>query len=81
VGGLFGRNVRAADAFYHAIRERAASVIFVHNHPSGDPTPSKDDKNLTRHLAETGSMLDIPVIDHIVIATEGYVSFKEEGWL
>ena len=79
VGGLFGRNVRPADAFYHAVRERAASVIFVHNHPSGDPTPSKDDRDLTRHLCETGALLDIPVLDHIIIARSGYVSFKDEG--
>ena len=60
-------------------RERAASVIFVHNHPSGDPTPSKDDRDLTRHLCETGALLDIPVLDHIIIARSGYVSFKDEG--
>ena len=81
LGGLFGRNVRPADAFYHAVRERAASVIFVHNHPSGDPTPSRDDRELTRHLCETGALLDIPVLDHIIIARSGYVSFKDEGFL
>ncbi|MDA2916103.1 DNA repair protein RadC [Nitrospinae bacterium AH_259_B05_G02_I21] len=80
-GGLFGRNVRPADAFYHAVRERAASVIFVHNHPSGDPTPSRDDRDLTRTLCETGALLDIPVLDHIIIARGGHTSFKDEGWL
>ena len=81
VGGLFGRTVRVGDAFYHAVRERAASVIFVHNHASGDPTPSREDRDLTMKLVEAGKMLDIPMLDHIIIGRNGYVSLKEEGLL
>lgn len=81
VGGLFGRTLRVADAFYHAVRERAAAVIFVHNHPSDDPSPGEDDVALTKGLVEAGAMLDIPVLDHIIVGRRGFVSMKEEGFL
>ena len=52
---------------------------MVHNHPSGDPTPSQDDVRLTQELIEAGRLLDIEVLDHIVLAQQGFVSLKERG--
>ena len=62
-----------------AIRYRAVSMIFVHNHPSGDPTPSKNDKQLTRDLVFIGSVLQIKVLDHIIIGNNSHFSFHGEG--
>lgn len=67
------------EVFREAIREGAASVILAHNHPSGDPTPSPEDIDVTRHLSEVGKMLDIPVLDHIVIGGRRAVSLRERG--
>ena len=55
--------------------------MLLHNHPSGDPTPSRDDIRLTKHLWQIGKILEIPLIDHIVIGDCRYVSFREEGML
>ncbi|RQW05359.1 MAG: hypothetical protein EH225_04695, partial [Calditrichaeota bacterium] len=55
--------------------------ILVHNHPSGETQPSLEDKNITRRLVDSGKLLDMPVLDHIIIGAEGYFSFKEEGLL
>jgi DNA repair protein RadC len=62
-----------------AIRHRAVSMIFAHNHPSGDPNPSKRDKHLTRDLVFTGSVLQIKVLDHIIIGDNSHFSFAAEG--
>jgi DNA repair protein RadC len=67
--------------FREAIAERAAAIILVHNHPSGDPTPSPDDRQVTRQLVEAGRLLDIPVHDHVIIGRGRYVSFAESGIL
>lgn len=77
-------NVHARETFIHAISDNAASVILVHNHPSGDPTPSKEDCDLTRRLVEAGRIIGIPVTDHVVIGRpdqreSGYVSIREAG--
>lgn len=75
------------DVFREAIRHSAASIILVHNHPSGDPTPSEADRQLTQNIAECGELLGIPLRDHIIIGTEGaqracpYFSFKEHSSL
>jgi len=63
------------------IAERAAAVILVHNHPSGDPTPSADDRLVTEQLVAAGKLLDIPVHDHIIIGRGRYTSFAEAGLL
>jgi DNA repair protein RadC len=55
-------------------------VIFCHNHPSGDPTPSRQDAELTTRLREVGELCGIPVVDHVVVGFEGYTSFAERAW-
>src|SRR5919106_2895040 len=68
-GSLSASLVHPREAFLPAIKESAAAVIFVHNHPSGDPTPSTEDKELTRRLAEVGQLVGISVLDHIIIGS------------
>jgi DNA repair protein RadC len=67
IGDMTGVSVHPREAFRSAVLAGASAVIFAHNHPSGDPTPSDDDVNLTRHLATVGKVLGIPVLDHVVI--------------
>jgi len=62
-----------------ALRESAAALVLVHNHPSGDPTPSAEDRNVTQRLRRAGALLGVPVMDHIVVAEHGFVSLHEEG--
>jgi DNA repair protein RadC len=71
--------VHPREVFRAAITESAASLILVHNHPSGDPSPSAEDRAVTRQLAEAGRLLGIPVLDHVVIGDGRYVSFVEAG--
>jgi DNA repair protein RadC len=78
-GSLNSSMVRVGEVFKAAIRRNAASVLVLHNHPSGDPTPSPDDVNLTRQIVSAGKLLDIDVLDHLVIAGGKYVSLKERG--
>jgi DNA repair protein RadC len=73
--------VHPREVFRAAIAEAAAGVIVVHNHPSGNPAPSADDRTVTRQLVEAGRILDIPVYDHVVVAGERYFSFSEAGLL
>ncbi|MEK7668353.1 MAG: DNA repair protein RadC [Gemmatimonadota bacterium] len=73
--------VHPREVFRGAIAEAAAGIIVVHNHPSGDPTPSADDRAATRQLVEAGRVLDLPVYDHVVIGAGRYVSFAEAGLL
>lgn len=74
--------VHPREVFCEALRHRAAAIILVHNHPSGDPTPSSDDRRVTEQLVQAGRVLDIPVHDHIIIGRGGrYTSFAESGLL
>lgn len=73
--------VHPREVFREAIAERAASVVLIHNHPSGDPTPSADDRAITSQLVAAGRLLDIPIHDHVVIGRGRYVSFAEMGLL
>jgi DNA repair protein RadC len=73
--------VHAREVFRQAIAERAAAIILVHNHPSGDPSPSADDRAVTEQLAAAGRVLDIPVHDHVIIGRGRYTSFAEAGLL
>lgn len=73
--------VHPREVFREVIAERAAAVILVHNHPSGDPTPSADDRAVTDQLAAAGRLLDIPVHDHVIIGRGRYMSFAEAGLL
>jgi len=73
--------VHPREVFREAIAERAAAIILVHNHPSGDPSPSTDDRNVTDQLVAAGRLLDIPVHDHVIIGRGRYTSFAEAGLL
>jgi len=73
--------VHPREVFREAIAERAAAVILVHNHPSGDPTPSAEDRAVTQQLVAAGRLLDIPVHDHIIVGRGRYLSFAESGLL
>ncbi|MBK8013525.1 MAG: DNA repair protein RadC [Deltaproteobacteria bacterium] len=73
-GTLTSCLVHPREVFALALRARAASVVVVHNHPSGDPTPSAEDERLTERLTQAGEILGIPVVDHIVVGTSGYRS-------
>jgi DNA repair protein RadC len=73
--------VHPREVFREAIAERAAAIILVHNHPSGDPTPSADDRMVTEQLVAAGRLLDIPVHDHVIIGRGRYTSFAQAGLL
>ena len=73
--------VSVRSIFIEAVSSEAVNIILVHNHPSGDPTPSMDDKKLTARLYEVSGLMEIPLIDHIIIGDNCYFSFSEEGLL
>ncbi|HDG97253.1 MAG TPA: DNA repair protein RadC [Desulfobacterales bacterium] len=79
VGLLNTNQVHPREVFADAISDRAASIILVHNHPSGVLKPSPDDLATTRQLVDAGRILGIPVLDHIIVTRKGYLSFKESG--
>ena len=71
--------VHPREVFRAAIAEAAAGIIVVHNHPSGDPTPSSEDRTVTRQLVAAGQLLDVPVYDHVIIAGDRFTSFAAQG--
>jgi DNA repair protein RadC len=73
--------VHPREVFRAAIAEAAAGIILVHNHPSGDPTPSPEDRSVTRQLVEAGRLLDLPVYDHVILAGDRFFSFATGGLL
>src|SRR5206468_5643648 len=73
--------VHPREVFRAAIAEAAAGIIVVHNHPSGDPTPSAEDRAVTQQLAAAGRLLDLPLYDHVIIAGDRFVSFATTGLL
>lgn len=79
IGSLDSSIVHPREVFKEVISDSAASVIFVHNHPSGDPSPSEDDVKLTKRLVEVGEILGIEVLDHIIICDRKYLSMKEKN--
>lgn len=81
IGTLNANIVHPREVFEPAITGYSSSVVFVHNHPSGDPEPSEDDLKITKQLVEAGKILGIEVIDHIIIGQESYTSFKDKGLL
>jgi DNA repair protein RadC len=80
LGSLTASLVHPRDVFAPVVRESAAAVIFVHNHPSGDPTPSREDLEITRRLREVGDIMGVRVLDHVVIGHGRYVSFVDDGY-
>lgn len=79
IGTLNSSQVHPREVFKPAILANSASIILVHNHPSGDPTPSQEDITVTKRLSEAGQILGIQVFDHIILGDERYVSLKERG--
>jgi DNA repair protein RadC len=73
--------VRVGELFRDAVRQHAAGLIIVHNHPSGDPTPSPDDLHLTAEAVAAGRLLDLPVLDHLILGHDAYVSLRDRGVL
>jgi len=81
IGSLNASIVHPREVFKEAFKRSAASVICVHNHPSGDPTPSREDIEVTKRLTECGKMLGIELLDHLIIGDQKYVSLKEKGYV
>jgi DNA repair protein RadC len=79
-GSLTGVEIHPRDVFRPLIRRATAAVIFCHNHPSGDPAPSRADVELTARLRAVGDLCGIPVLDHVVVGWEGYASLAERDW-
>jgi DNA repair protein RadC len=79
IGSLDGSVVHPREVFKEAISATAASIIFVHNHPSGDTEPSEDDIGLTKRLAGAGEIVGIDVLDHVIVGGKNYTSMKREG--
>lgn len=81
VGSLNQCVVHVREVFKSAVLSSAAAVLLIHNHPSGDPEPSREDREITRRLKDAGDLLGIPVLDHVIVGEEGYLSFVERGLL
>lgn len=78
-GTLTASLVHPREVFRPALREASAAVILVHNHPSGDPTPSREDVEITARLVRAGELLGVHVLDHVIVAERGFVSLREAG--
>ncbi|KHE67734.1 DNA repair protein RadC [Halobacillus sp. BBL2006] len=81
IGSLNASIVHPREVFKEAVKRSAASIICAHNHPSGDPTPSQEDIQVTRRLKECGKMIGIELLDHLVIGDRKFISLKEKGYL
>lgn len=81
IGSLNASIVHPREVYKEAIKRSAASIICIHNHPSGDPTPSREDIEVTRRLAECGRLVGIELLDHLIIGDKTYVSLKEKGYV
>jgi DNA repair protein RadC len=81
IGSLNASIVHPREVFKEAIKRSAASIICVHNHPSGDPTPSREDIDVTKRLAECGRIVGIELLDHLIIGDQKFVSLKEKGYV
>jgi DNA repair protein RadC len=77
VGTLTASLVHPREVFREAIRSAAAAILLVHNHPSGDPAPSEDDRSVTRRLQAAGELVGIRVLDHVIVSEGGFYSFRE----
>jgi DNA repair protein RadC len=81
VGSLTACAVGPADVFRRVLREPAAAVVFAHNHPSGDPSPSPEDASLTARLRQAGALLGVQVLDHVILGRDAHFSFLDQGLL
>lgn len=80
IGTLSASLVHPREVFAPGLERRAAAVIVAHNHPSGDPRPSPEDREATRRLRRAGELLGVELLDHLIIAAKGFFSFREQGW-
>jgi DNA repair protein RadC len=81
IGTLDGSPAHPREVFKPAIRRSAAAIALIHNHPSGDPTPSPEDRAVTRRMHQAGKLLGIPLLDHVVVGDTRYVSLRAEGMI
>lgn len=81
VGGIESCHVDVRNLFKHALLNQASSVMCFHNHPSGNETPSRDDRKVTKRISEAGRLLGVSLLDHIIVGDNGYYSFRENGEL
>ncbi len=81
MGNVFSTGVLPMEVYSIPLQKRAVNLIFVHNHPSGELKPSKEDKDVTDRLIQVGKFVDIPVLDHMIISNESYYSFADSGVL
>nr|WP_269435828.1 DNA repair protein RadC [Gracilibacillus suaedae] len=81
IGSLNASIVHPREVFREAIKRSAASIICAHNHPSGDPSPSQEDIHVTKRLSESGKMIGIELLDHLIIGDHKFISLKEKGYL
>lgn len=80
-GSVNASIVSIRDIFIMALRYKASGVILIHNHPSGDPTPSSNDLKITTNLRKAGELMEIPLLDHIIIGDKNYISLKQNGYI
>lgn len=78
-GSVNSSQVRVGEIFKESVRKNASAIVVIHNHPSGDPTPSPDDVAVTRAIVQAGKLLDVEVLDHLVIGQGKWISLKERG--
>lgn len=81
IGSLNSSIVHPREVYREAVKRSAASIIVAHNHPSGDPSPSQEDIHVTRRLVESGKMIGIELLDHLIIGDRKFISLKEKGYL
>ncbi len=81
LGSLNASIVHPREVYKPALACSAAALVIVHNHPSGDPAPSREDREVTRVLAEAGRLLDVPLHDHVIVGADAYFSFRDAGFL
>ena len=80
-GGITGTVIDVRVVLKMAIEKNAVSLIFAHNHPSGNLEPSEADRKITKQIKDAGAIMDIPLLDHLIITQSGYFSFADEGFL
>jgi len=83
LGTLFASLVHPRELYRLAVKEAVASIIAIHNHPSGDPEPSEEDKSITKRIVEAGKILGIQLLDHVIVTTNSnnFISFKQKGYI
>lgn len=81
IGLVNATQIHPREVYSESITDRASSIIVAHNHPSGNLTPSDEDKNITARLKAAGELLGVPLLDHVIFGAKGWFSFRDQGWL